>query len=304
MIRAQALRKSFAQVVALDDLSFEARAGEVLGFLGPNGAGKTTAMRILTGFLPASSGQVAVCGIDVAEEPRAAREKIGYLPESVPLYPEMRVAEYLYYRAALKGVRRRERRGAVDEALERAGVGDERRRVIGQLSKGYRQRVGLADALVHRPPVLILDEPTDGLDPNQRRTMLEVIRELGRDRTVVLSTHILPEVEAVCGRVVILDRGRVIAEGPPHALAEDHDLRVVARGQEEALLEAVRGVEGVDSASVEAKDGERVTLLLTAQRDVREAVAAAVVRVGALRELHAARLGLDQVFARLTRGGA
>ncbi|HEX8953157.1 MAG TPA: ATP-binding cassette domain-containing protein, partial [Polyangia bacterium] len=195
MLRASALTMRYAgRVTALDAVSFEARPGEVLGFLGPNGAGKTTAMRICTGYLQPTSGQVSICGIDVAADPLAARARLGYLPESVPLYPEQRVEEYLSYRAALKGVPRRERRARIDEALAAVALAPERRRVIGQLSKGYRQRVGLADALLHQPDVLILDEPTDGLDPNQRRDTLALIARLGKERTVVLSTHILPEV--------------------------------------------------------------------------------------------------------------
>jgi ABC-2 type transport system ATP-binding protein len=246
MLRATALTMRYAGVTALDGVSFEARPGEVLGFLGPNGAGKTTAMRICTGYLPPSGGSVSVCGIDVATDSLGARARIGYLPESVPLYPEMRVHEYLGYRAALKNVARKDRKARIEEALAAVELGSERRRVIGQLSKGYRQRVGLADALLHRPDVLILDEPTDGLDPNQRRDVLGLIARLGRERTVVLSTHILPEVESVCARVVILDRGRVIAEGRPDDLMRvDRELRVVFSGDREKVLAAIRALPGV-----------------------------------------------------------
>ncbi len=302
MIRASALQKNWAGVNAVAGVSFEARPGEVLGFLGPNGAGKTTTMRILTGFVPPSSGRVEVCGIDLATSPRDARRRIGYLPESVPLYPEMRVSEYLDYRARLKGVPRRQRRSFIADAVAQAGVGDVERRIIGQLSKGYRQRVGLADALAHRPEVLILDEPTDGLDPNQRRNMLKLIGELGKERTVILSTHILSEVEAVCGRVVILDRGRVVAEGRPSELARTGlHLLVVARGPRETLEAALRALDGVTAVDSEA-DGELVRLRVTANVDVREAVAAAVVAIGQLRELRTADLGLAEMFARLTEG--
>jgi ABC-2 type transport system ATP-binding protein len=299
MISARELHKVYAAVAAVDGVSFEARPGEVLGFLGPNGAGKTTTMRLLTGFVAPSSGRVEVCGIDLLARPREARAKIGYLPESVPLYPEMRVEEYLRYRAALKGVR--ERRARIDEALAQAGVGDERRRVIGQLSKGYRQRVGLADALVHRPEVLILDEPTDGLDPNQRRSMLELIKTLGRERTVILSTHILSEVEAVCGRVVILDRGRVVAEGRPAELSQPgHHLIVIARGERETLVAAVSKIPGVITVESEPRD-EALELRVSASEDVRERVAATVVATGQLLELRPSAVGLGEVFARLTR---
>jgi ABC-2 type transport system ATP-binding protein len=287
VIRATDLCKSWPTGAALQGVSFEARPGEVLGFLGPNGAGKTTTMRILAGFLPPTRGTVEICGV----LPRQARAKIGYLPENVPLYPEMRVEEYLRYRARLKGVKPR-----LDDALQQAGIADERRRVIGQLSKGYRQRVGLADALVHRPEVLILDEPTDGLDPNQRRAMLKLIGELGRERTVILSTHILSEVETVCARVVILDRGRVVAEGALKELSRPH-LRIVARGNRDQLVAALRAIEGVVTVESDS-DGEVVRLRVSAVTDVREAAAAAVVSAGHLREL--ADAGLAEVFARLT----
>src|SRR6476646_3688835 len=262
------------RVTALDAVSFEARPGEVLGFLGPNGAGKTTAMRICTGYLAPTAGSVSVCGVDVAADPLAARARLGYLPESVPLYPELRVDEYLGYRAALKGVPRADRRARIDEALAAVALVPERRRIIGQLSKGYRQRVGLADALLHRPDVLILDEPTDGLDPNQRRDTLALIAELGKERTVVLSTHILPEVESVCGRVVILDRGRVIAEGRPAELVDaERDLRLVARGERDAIVAAVRAVDGVTEIVVQDGDAYRIKT----RRDVRPALARALV---------------------------
>jgi ABC-2 type transport system ATP-binding protein len=299
VIRAVGLGKTFGGTTALDGVSFEARPGEVLGFLGPNGAGKTTALRIVTGFLAPTVGQVEVCGLSVERQPEEARQRIGYLPESVPLYPEMRVDEYLTYRAALKGVRRADRAGAVRRALTTAGAEGERRRVIGRLSKGYRQRVGLADAVLHQPEVLILDEPTDGLDPNQRRETLERIRELACDRTVVLSTHVLPEVERVCGRVVILDRGRVIAEGTPAELSRsDLHLRVLARGDRAALSAALSAVDGVREVAVE--EGEAVALRVVCARDVRAEIAEAVVRAGALLSLGPVSPGLDEVFARLT----
>ncbi len=285
------------RVTALDAVSFEARPGEVLGFLGPNGAGKTTAMRICTGYLSPTAGSVSICGVDVAQDPLAARARLGYLPESVPLYPELRVDEYLAYRAALKGVPRKERKERIDEALAAVALVPERRRIIGQLSKGYRQRVGLADALLHRPDVLILDEPTDGLDPNQRRDTLALIARLGQERTVVLSTHILPEVESVCARVVILDRGRIIAEGRPAELVDaERDLRLVAGGDRDAIVAAVRAVDGV--LEIVVQDGDAYRIKTT--RDVREALARAVVAAGELRELRPTALGLERVFQQLT----
>jgi ABC-2 type transport system ATP-binding protein len=299
MIRAVGLTKRYGGVLALDQVGFEARPGEVLGFLGPNGAGKTTTMRILTGFLPATSGRVEICGQPLSTR---ARAKVGYLPESVPLYSDMRISEYLDYRAALKGVPGREREARCEKALRACGLDGEGRRPIGQLSKGFRQRVGLADALVHEPEVLILDEPTDGLDPNQRREVLELVRGLGADRTVVLSTHILPEVESVCGRVVILDRGRVIADArPAELLASSTRVLLAARGDRDDLEASLRAVEGVTSVAVERVEAEGVVVFrVESSADLREALAQAVGRVGRLRELRPLGAGLDEVFARLT----
>ena len=205
---------------ALDDVSFEVERSEIVGLLGPNGAGKTTLMRILSCFLTPTRGTALLDGRSISEDTRGVRRALGYLPESVPLPPEMRVTEYLGFRAALKGIARGKRGAAVDDAIQIAGLGERRKQIIGTLSRGYRQRVGLADALLARPPILILDEPTVGLDPNQIRETHALIRELGRERAVLLSTHILPDVEALASRVVILDRGRVKADGTPAALRE------------------------------------------------------------------------------------
>jgi len=207
---------------ALDDVSFEVGRAEIVGLLGPNGAGKTTLMRILSCFLAPTRGTAVLNGCSISEDTRAVRRALGYLPEAVPLPPEMRVNEYLDFRAALKAVARGKRRAAVDEAVTVAGLADRRAQIIGTLSRGYRQRVGLADALLARPPILILDEPTVGLDPNQIRDTRTLIRDLGRERTVLLSTHILSEVEALAGRIVILDRGRVKAAGTLDELKAAH----------------------------------------------------------------------------------
>ena len=205
---------------ALDDVSFEVERSEIVGLLGPNGAGKTTLMRILSCFLTPTRGTALLDGRSISDDTRGVRRALGYLPEAVPLPPEMRVTEYLAYRAALKSIARGKRHAAVDDAIGIAGLGDRRTQIIGTLSRGYRQRVGLADALLARPPILILDEPTVGLDPNQIRETHALIRELGRERAVLLSTHILPDVEALASRVVILDRGQVKADGTPAALRE------------------------------------------------------------------------------------
>ena len=216
MIEARGLSKWYGDIVAVDDVSFSVGSGEVVGFLGPNGAGKTTTMRMLTGFLPPTDGTALVAGHDIFEESLAARRAVGYLPETPPLYPEMSVTGYLEYVARIKDVPRRQRRAAVDRALERCGLAEVRRRVIGALSKGYRQRVGLAQAIVHDPAVLVLDEPTVGLDPLQIREIRSLIAQLAREEkhTVILSTHILPEVEAICRRVIMVAGGRKVVDAP------------------------------------------------------------------------------------------
>jgi ABC-2 type transport system ATP-binding protein len=248
MIEARGLSKRYGELLAVQDVSFEVGRGEVVGFLGPNGAGKTTIMRILTGFLPATDGTALIAGHDIFDDGLAARRSVGYLPETPPLYPEMDVASYLRYVARLKDVPRARQREAVERAVERCGLRDVHRRVIGTLSKGYRQRVGLAQAIVHEPPVLILDEPTVGLDPIQIREIRSLIAELasaqGEARqTVILSTHILAEVEAICRRVILIHAGRKVLDGPLGELTsggqrlEDVFTRVTL-GAESAAVEA------------------------------------------------------------------
>jgi len=220
VIEANNITKRYGDILAVDHVSFSAGAGDVVGFLGPNGAGKTTTMRILTGFLPATDGTAKIDGHDIFEEPLAARRAVGYLPESPPLYPEMDVQGYLHYVAKIKDVPRKQRAEAVDRAIQRCGLAEVRRRVIGALSKGFRQRVGIAQAIVHDPAVLILDEPTVGLDPIQIREIRALIsnlaapREGARGHTIVLSTHILAEVEAICRRVIIINRGKKVIDTP------------------------------------------------------------------------------------------
>jgi ABC-2 type transport system ATP-binding protein len=227
MIEAKELSKRYGDIVAVDGVSFAVGKGEVVGFLGPNGAGKTTCMRMLTGFLPPTEGTAAIAGHDIFEDPIAARRSVGYLPESPPLYPEMTVTSFLAYVARIKDVPRARRRGAVDRALERCALVEVRRRVIGTLSKGFKQRVGLAQAIVHDPPVLILDEPTIGLDPLQVREIRGLIAELAapakgeQQQTVILSTHILAEVEAICRRVILISEGRKAVDAPLEDLTAD-----------------------------------------------------------------------------------
>jgi gliding motility-associated transport system ATP-binding protein len=307
MIRVSDLTKRYVDRLAVDGVSFSCEKGEILGLLGPNGAGKTTTMRVLTGFLPATSGTAEVAGFDVGTQSLEVRRRVGYLPEAVPLYPEMRVSEYLDFRARLKRVPRSDRTRAIAEAVDRCGLGDVRGRVIGQLSRGYRQRVGLADALLGRPPILVLDEPTVGLDPNQIREVRQLIRELGREHTIVLSTHILPEVEMVCGRVVIIHRGRVVAQDTPEGLrgqlAGGRRIRVEARAPATALREALATLPGISEVQI---DGERdgfssLVLSVGAGEDPREAIFRLAAERGLLlRELHAESMTLEDIFVRIT----
>jgi len=306
MIRVQNLSKRYVDHLVVDGVTFSCGKGEILGFLGPNGAGKTTTMRVLTGFLPASSGTVEVAGYDVAEQSLEVRRRIGYLPENVPLYPEMRVCEYLDFRARLKRVPRGDRARAMADAVEKCGVGDVRDRVIGQLSKGFRQRVGLADAILGSPPILVLDEPTVGLDPNQIRDVRQLIRDLGREHTIVLSTHILPEVEMICGRVVIIHRGRVVAQDTPERLRAQIAGRTRVRVEARAPADALRRVFGTLPLGEVRIEGERdgitsAVVEVDAGTDPREEIFRAAARQGfALRELHAESLSLEDIFVHIT----
>ena len=306
MIEVQNLSKRYPTRLAVDDVTFSVREGEIVGFLGPNGAGKTTTMRVLTGFLPPSAGTARVAGHDVVSQSKAARASLGYLPESAATYPEMRVREYLAFRARLEGVPGGLVRGRVQEALDRCLLSEVAGRKIENLSKGFRQRTALAGALVHQPPVLILDEPTIGLDPVQIIKIRETIRELGKNRSVLLSTHILPEVEAVCDRVLIIDRGRIVAEGTPSELrgklAGSPVIRVTIRGTV-AAREALSVLPGVAAVEVEeTTDETRVRLTCAPEGDPREDVFRLAVQKGwVLRELGRESMTLEDVFVRLTR---
>jgi ABC-2 type transport system ATP-binding protein len=303
MIEVERLSKIYVDVAVVDDISFFVPEGQVLGFLGPNGAGKTTTMRMITGFLPPSAGRVVVAGCDLDQDPVALRRQVGYLPENVPLYPEMRVDEYLRFRADVEEVPRAQLRGNLDYVVERCLIGDVRRQVIGTLSKGFRQRVGLAGALIHQPPVLILDEPTVGLDPNQIIKIRELIRELGREHTVVLSTHILPEVEQICERVFIIDRGRIVADGAPEELRTrmvgNPAVRVTLSGASDGAVADLALVPGVAGVS---EDGDgRYRIEHSADTDPREAIfRLAVMRGWVLLELAQEKATLEDVFVRIT----
>jgi len=304
MIEAQNLSRRYGDFTAVDGISFSVREGEILGMLGPNGAGKTTTIRMITGFLPPTSGRVTVDGKDLLDSPREARRQLGYLPENVALYTEMRVREYLAYRARLEGLSRAEAAQAIPVAIERCLLGDVRDQIIGTLSKGYRQRVGLATAILHNPRVLVLDEPTVGLDPRQIISIRELIRELGRQHTLLLSTHILPEVELLCDRVVIIDGGRIIAEGTPQSLREswtgNPSIRVTLKDGPADAGEALDRIPGVVGIALLADGAWRLECERGA--DPREEIFRAAVANGwTLLELARERgATLEDIFVRLT----
>ncbi|HKP55190.1 MAG TPA: ABC transporter ATP-binding protein [Polyangiales bacterium] len=318
MIEVENLTKKYGDRTAVSAINFAVKKGEVIGFLGPNGAGKSTTLRMLTGYLTPSAGNIRVGGVDAVRDPIGARRFIGYMPESVPLYREMRVDEYLRYRARLKGVKRARVTERVNASLELASITDVRYRIIGQLSKGYRSRVGLADALVADPPLLVLDEPTAGLDPNQIRQVRDLIRGMAGEKTVLLSTHILPEVESTCGRVLIINKGQLVGEGAPGDLrgaGQGGQMLVVEarvpRGQQDRLANALADVAGVrriaDRASIADETGAELQRfrLEVGSAAVAEGVFAAVAAIGGtLRELHREQTSLEDVFARLTTADA
>jgi ABC-2 type transport system ATP-binding protein len=304
MIEAQGLSRKYGDFTAVGDVSFAVEEGEIVGILGPNGAGKTTTIRMITGFLPPTTGRVLVGGKDLFADPLPARRQIGYLPENVALYTEMRVREYLAYRAALEGMKGAGAKAAIADTLERCLLSDVAGQIIGTLSKGYRQRVGLATAILHRPEVLVLDEPTVGLDPRQIVAIRELIRELGRERTLLLSTHILPEVELLCKRVLIIDRGRIIDQGAPEALRErwrgNAVLRVTVKGAPLEAPELFGSLPGVLSVAAGEAPGT-LRIECTKDADLREEVFRAVVAKGwVLLELAEQKATLEDIFVRLT----
>jgi ABC-2 type transport system ATP-binding protein len=312
VIEVSGITKEFGRFTAVNGLSFSVAKGEVLGFLGPNGAGKTTTMRILTGFIPATRGTAVVAGHDILSEPLQAKRKIGYLPESPPLYPEMTVFDYLEFVSRIKDVPRERRKTRIDESLERCSLTDVRDKLLGKLSKGYRQRVGLAQALVHEPEVLILDEPTAGLDPKQINETRALIRSLGGDHTVVLSTHILPEVVMTCDRVVILNKGSVVAQGTTQSLIDQfrqaEHLQVTVEGPEPEVLNTLRSQDGVVAAELAqslSREGNVQTYRLSVAPgqpgdNVRRELAARLVRAGyGLLGLHQEGTTLEEVYLRV-----
>jgi len=306
MIKVEQLSKRYADVYAVDHVSFEVNQGEILGLLGPNGAGKTTTMRILTCYMPATSGTATVAGYDVFRDSINVRKQIGYLPENVPLYPEMRVKEYLTFRAKLKRVPCRERKLKIDECIEKCRIKEVQNQIIGTLSKGYRQRVGLADTLVHDPKILILDEPTIGLDPNQIRQVRQLIKELGEKHTILLSTHILPEVEMLCGRVIIINKGKIVAMDTPSNLESQlksgSNIVLEVRGNGEKIKNALSSIKGVKKVVWHDK-GEVNNFALEAEKgmDIREDIFLNIVKNnGVIREMKQVVVTLEEVFHQIT----
>ena len=306
MIKVENLTKRFAGQTAIQDLNFEVGKGEIMGFLGPNGAGKSTTMRILSSFMPPTSGRASVAGFDIFDQSLQARAHLGYMPENVPLYNDMRVNEYLDYRAALKGVPHRRMAERVGDVTELCGLKEVEKKLIGTLSKGYRQRVGLADALVHEPDLLILDEPTIGLDPNQIRQVRDLIKNLGKQHTILLSTHILPEVEMTCSRVIIINKGRIEACDTPENLLSQ--IRTASGVVLEAKVgsddgaEQLRKINGVRDVSANIEGDWRIfSLRVESGADVREEVfRLARDRRWTVRELSQRKATLEDVFVEIT----
>ncbi len=308
MIEVHNLSKSYGRYTAVKDISFEVGKGEIVGFLGPNGAGKTTTLRMLTGYLPPTSGSARIAGYDMFRQSLKARRQIGYMPENVPLYEEMRVKEYLTYRAHLKGLSGMKARSYIGEAIDLCSLTDVRRKMIKTLSKGYRQRVGLADALVHKPDLLILDEPTNGLDPNQIRSIRRLIKRLGETHTIMVSTHILSEVEMTCDHVIIIDEGNIKATGSPANLISQMraagKITVELKAPRKEVVDIVSKLENVKKITHEQSDDEwdQFSILVDAHTDTRERIAQlATENKWPVRTIHRHTATLEEVFVELTR---
>ena len=306
MINVKNLTKRYVNINAVDNISFNVEENETVGLLGPNGAGKTTTMRILTCFMPATAGTATVAGFDVFTDSLNVRQQIGYLPENVPLYLDMRVNEYLMFRAKLKNIPRRERRKKIDYCLELTGTSDVQNQITGTLSKGYKQRVGLADTLIHEPKILILDEPTIGLDPNQIMQIRQVIRELGEKHTVLLSTHILPEVEMVCDRIMIIDKGKIVAMDTPanlmKQLKSSSNVILEIKGDGERIKSSLSGIDSVRSVTWKEKgDANEFYVEGSAEDDIREDIFNCIVKDNyILREMKRQPITLEEVFHQIT----
>jgi ABC-2 type transport system ATP-binding protein len=309
MIEIKNLTKKFGSTVVLDDLSLEVKKGEILGFLGPNGAGKSTTMKIITSFWSPSSGTVKIDGVDVLEDSILTRSKIGYLPETVPLYDEMRVYEYLRFIAEVRGIPKEKIKERIKEVVNDCGLASVVRKPIDELSKGYRQRVGLAQAIIHKPDILILDEPTTGLDPNQISEIRELIKKIGQEKTVIFSTHILSEVSATCDRAIIINKGKIVIEGTPAELARkvggQEKIYVKIKGAKEEILKHLAEMEKVEKAEMTDRESDDVYgYLIEAKEgvDIREDLSKAVMNRGwSILEFSKKAVSLEDVFKELTK---
>lgn len=309
MIEIKNLTKKFGSDTILDNISFSVKKGEILGFLGPNGAGKSTTMKIITSFWTASEGRVEVDGVDVSADSIKTRKKIGYLPETVPLYEDMKVFEYLKFVAEIRGIEKDEIKKSIKEAGEQCGLGKVMKKPIEELSKGYRQRVGLAQAIIHNPDVLILDEPTTGLDPNQIVEIRDLIKKIGKEKTVIFSTHILSEVSAVCDRVIIINNGKIAGEGSPDELVKKAGSReiiyVKIKGKKEEVLNKLKEMENVEKAEVKDKESDDVygyEIEAAPGVDLREYLSMTVMNAGwSILEFNKKSVSLEDVFRELTK---
>lgn len=306
VIKVAHLTKRFGRTVAVDDISFEITRGEIVGFLGPNGAGKTTTMRLLSCFLPPTGGEVSIAGMDILRDSVEIRRNIGYLPENAPLYDDMRVKEYLSYRGKLKGLRGKKLKARLNEVMSNCGLTDMKNRIISRLSKGYKQRVALADSLINEPPVLILDEPTIGLDPNQIRHIRDLIKGLAERHTVLLSSHILPEIEMICQRVLIINKGKIVASDTTQGLARRVEgctrVAVEVQGPREVIINTLSGITGVERVTCEsAGNWHRLLCECNGKTDIRSDIFRIVSgNKWDLRELQEEKKSLEDVFTEIT----
>ncbi len=309
MIEIINLTKTYGQVVAVNNISFTVKKGEIVGFLGPNGAGKSTTMNIITGYLPSTAGTVKVDGYDILTQPKEVKKRIGYLPEAPPLYRDMTVTEYLRFVSSLKGVPKGKQQGQMADIMELVGLTDHRKRLIDNLSKGYRQRVGLAQALVGNPEVLILDEPTVGLDPKQIIEIRRVIKALAQERTIILSSHILPEVSAICERVVIINNGVIAAEDTPSRLSKDINqflkLTMIILGDQEKIVKTIKTIDGVNYIEASAKTGDNAyKYVVESDIDVREQVFYKLAKAGCpILESKPSTMTLEDIFINVVTQG-
>ncbi len=309
MIKIENLTKKFGDTIILDNINFEVRDGEILGFLGPNGAGKTTTMKIITSFWMPTKGTVIVNGIDVNKTPFEARKKIGYLPETVPLYDDMRVYEYLKFVAEVRGIKKNNLKESIKKVVKDCGLSDVIKKPIDELSKGYRQRVGLAQAIIHNPEILILDEPTTGLDPNQIIEIRDLIKKIGKEKTVILSTHILSEVDATCDRVVVINKGKIVGEGTPTELAQKikskNIIYVKIKGPKEEVVSKLKSINNISKIQTKDQEADNIygyEIESSGESDIREDLSSIIMKSGwGILEFSTKTASLEDIFRELTQ---